>query len=80
MVNRLLINMQNKIDVISESIKMMHKLQKGESVTVGKVEGCREMTFVMKEGYSMQEFNEKIDKLVTERENLQIRVDRMTRN
>lgn len=78
MTNRLLTNMQNKIQTINDALTMLHRMKKGEEVTVGKVAGCTQMTFSLKEN-SNEEYNNAVDKLITERENLQLRVNRMTR-
>lgn len=78
MANRLLINMQNKIESINDALRMLHRMKKGEEITVGKIAGCTEMTFSLKEN-SNTEYNNTVEKLITERENLQIRVNRMTR-
>ena len=73
-MNRLLMNMQNKIETINGSIGMIYQLKNGETITV---KGLHTMSFKAKE--DSNSLNETLEKLFIERENLQNRVDRMRR-
>jgi hypothetical protein len=72
-MNRLLINMKSKIDTINGAIDMIYRLQKGEVI---KINGLHSFNVTAKEN-SHVNFNEKLSELFIERENLQIRVNRM---
>lgn len=79
MTNRLLINMQNKIVEINDALKMLNRMKQGEEITVGKIAGCTQMTFSLKENSDV-EYQLAVEKLLTERENLEDRVYHMTKN
>jgi hypothetical protein len=66
--------MKNKIDIINGSIDMLYRLQKGETI---KLNGLHELNVTAKEGSSPNDFNKRLCELFEERENLQIRVNRM---
>jgi hypothetical protein len=66
--------MKNKIDIINGSIDMLYRLQKGETI---KLNGLQELNVTSKEGSSHNDFNKRLCELFEERENLQIRVNRM---
>ena len=72
-MNRLLINMKNKIDTINGAIDMIYRLQKGETI---KLKGLHQFNISAKEN-SHVDFNQRLSELFEERENLQIRVNRM---
>lgn len=72
-MNRLLINMKNKIDIINGAIDMIYRLQKGETIHLN---GLHKIDVKAKEG-SHNDFNQRLCELFEERENLQTRVNRM---
>lgn len=72
-MNRLLINMKSKVEVINGAIGMIYKLQKGETI---ELNGLHKMNIKAKEG-SHNDFNERLCELFQERENLQVRINRM---
>jgi hypothetical protein len=53
---------------------MLYRLQKGETI---KLNGLQELNVTSKEGSSHNDFNKRLCELFEERENLQIRVNRM---
>jgi hypothetical protein len=72
-MNRLLINMKNKIDIINGAIDMIYRLKKGETI---KLNGLHSFSVTAKENNHV-DFNKRLCELFEERENLQIRVNRM---
>lgn len=73
-MNRLLINMVNKIDTINGGIDMIYRLQKGETI---QLNGLHKINLKAEDG-SHNHYNEILCELFEERENLQIRVNRMS--
>lgn len=69
-MNRLLINMTNKIEVINGAINMIYELQKGNEI---KLSGLHNLT-VTSGKVTNDEFNKRLCDLFEEREKLQIRV------
>ena len=65
--------MQNKIESIDGSISMCYKFLKGETV---ELNGLHKMTFGRKEETTNEQIYSTIDKLMLERDNLQMRVNR----
>lgn len=78
-MNRLLINMKNKIDVIDVAIDMIYKLERGETIKFGEdIDDPLVMKFsISKKENNDFDFNKRLSELFDERENLQIRVNRM---
>lgn len=72
-MNRLLINIKNKIDIINGAIDMIYRLQKGETI---KLNGLHKINVTAKENTHV-DFNKRLCELFEERENLQTRVNRM---
>ena len=72
-LNRLLINMKNKIDTINGAIEMINNLQKGKTI---KLNGLYSYS-VSAEGNPNFDFEKRLTELFEERERLQIRVDKM---
>lgn len=77
MINRLLINMQNKIETINGAIDMIYRLQKGETITVGDSSPALTTVSVSMKENSTFDYNKRLIELFEERENLQVRVNRM---
>lgn len=78
-MNRLLINMKNKIDIINGSIDMIYKIQKGETIKFGEnIDGALKFTIGKKED-THTNYGSVLEKLFIERDNLQTRVNRMQR-
>jgi hypothetical protein len=72
-MNRLLINMKNKVEIINGAIDMIYRLKKGETITVNGLN-----TFsVSLENNKDFDTNKRLRELFDERENLQIRIERM---
>jgi len=65
--------MKNKIDIINGAIDMIYKLQKGETIHLN---GLHKINVTAK-GNSHVDLNKRLCELFEERENLQIRVNRM---
>lgn len=74
-MNRLLANMKSKIKTIDSSINMVCRLQNGETI---EVNGLHKMSFKAKDGID-GEFDKVLCRLFEERDNLQVRVNRMER-
>ena len=74
-MNRLLVNMQNKIKIIDGAIDITYRLQKGETI---ELNGLHKMNVKAKDSMHHNDFNHIIIKLFEERESLQVKVDRMT--
>jgi len=77
-MNRLLVNMQNKVRIIDGAIDMIYKLQKGETIKFGEhVEGALKYSITVP--LEMRnELNDKLIKLFSEREGLQNRINRFS--
>jgi hypothetical protein len=76
-MNRLLINMKNKIDIINGSIDMIYKIQKGETIKFGEnIDGALKFSITKKED-SHSDYGSILEKLFVECDNLQLRVNRM---
>jgi hypothetical protein len=70
--------MQNKIDIINGSINMVYQIQKGQTIKFGEnIDGALKFSVGMNEGQNPNDYNHVLEKLFLERENLQIRVNRM---
>lgn len=76
-MNRLLINMQNKIETINGAISMIYRLQNGETITVGDSSPALTTFSVSIKENSNFDCNKRLTELFEERENLQMRVNRM---
>jgi hypothetical protein len=72
-MNRLLINMQNKIEVLKGAIKMCDQLINGETI---ELNGLHKMNVTAKENSHGDIMKRKYE-LIEEVENLYIRVERM---
>lgn len=72
--NRLLINMKNKIETINGAIDMIFRLKKGETIHLN---GLFNYNVKMEDNKDF-DYNKRLSELYEERENLQIRVNRMT--
>ncbi len=72
-MNRLLINMKSKIETINGAIDMIYRLKKGETIELNGLH-----TFhVSLENNKDFDYNKRLCELFEERENLQVRVNRM---
>ena len=72
-MNRLLINMKNKVETINGAINMIYRLKKGETITVN---GLTSISVSLKNNEDF-DANKRLRELFDERENLQVRIDRM---
>lgn len=72
-MNRLLINMKNKVDTINGAIDMIFRLKKGETIQLNGIHTFQ----VSMENNEDFDFNKRLSELYEERENLQIRINRM---
>ena len=72
-MNRLLINMKNKVETINRAIDMIFRLKKGEVI---QLNGLCSFQISM-EGNEDFDFNKRLSELYDERENLQVRINRM---
>jgi hypothetical protein len=72
-MNRLLINMKNKVDTINGAIDMIYRLKKGETITLN---GLNTISVSLENNKDF-DTNKRLCELFEERENLQIRINRM---
>ena len=72
--NRLLINMQNKVEIINGAISMIIRLKKGETIVLNGIHRFE----VSMENNKDFDYNKRLSELYEERENLQIRINRMS--
>ena len=70
-MNRLLINMKNKIDGLNDAIKMINQLERGEEIHLG---GLLNRSFGASKDAKPEDFELAREKLRIERDNLQKRV------
>ena len=73
-MNRLLINMRNKIDSLNDAIKMINQLERGETIHLG---GLLNRSFGANKDAKPEDFELAREKLRNERTNLENRVYRM---
>lgn len=72
-MNRLLINMKNKVEIINGAIDVIFRMKKGEVI---QINGLHSFQVSMK-GNEDFDFNKRLSELYEERENLQVRINRM---
>ena len=72
-MNRLLINMKNKVETINGAIDMIFRMKKGEVIQLNGLYSFQ----VSMEGNEDFDFNKRLSELYDERENLQVRIKRM---
>lgn len=72
-INRLKINIENKIEILNESISMAERMFCGEKITV---KGLNTMTFGKREDVSDSDYLKSLEKLVNERDSLRIKLSR----
>ncbi|MDK2772971.1 MAG: hypothetical protein KYX68_12205 [Flavobacterium sp.] len=72
-MNRLLINMKNKVETINGAIDMIFRLKKGETI---KLNGLHSFEVSIDNNKDF-DYNKRLSELYQERENLQIRIMRM---
>jgi flagellar motor switch protein FliM len=72
-MNRLLINMKNKVDTINGAIDMIYRLKKGETITLN---GLNTISVSLENNKDF-DTNKRLCELFEERENLQVRINRM---
>jgi len=73
-MNRLLINMKNKIDSLNDAIDLVDKFERGEIIKLG---GLLNREFGASKDAKKEDFELAREKLRAERDNLQNRVYRM---
>lgn len=73
-MNRLLINMKNKIDSLNDAIDLVNKLERGETIKLG---GLINREFGANKDAKKEDFEVAREKLRVERDDLQNRVYRM---
>jgi len=73
-MNRLLINMKNKIDDLNDAIDLVNKFERGETIKLG---GLLNREFGTGKDAKKEDFELAREKLRAERDNLQKRVYRM---
>lgn len=71
--NRLLINMKNKVETINGAINMIFRLKKGETI---KLNGLCSYEISMENNKDF-DYNKRLSELYEERDNLQLRINRM---
>jgi hypothetical protein len=76
-MNRLLINMKNKVDSINDAIGMLAQLRNGETIHLN---GLHKMTFAVKKDTKPEDFEEAFQKLYNEREMLKDKIYNMNKN
>lgn len=74
--NRLLINMQNKVEIINGAINVIFRIKKGETIVLN---GIHKFEVSMETNKDF-DYNKRLSELYEERENLQIRINRMSGN
>lgn len=74
--NRLLINMQKKVEIINGAIDMIFRLKNGETIVLNGIHRFE----VSMESNKDFDYNKRLLELYEERENLQIRINRMSGN
>lgn len=74
--NRLLINMQKKVEIINGAIDMIFRLKNGETIVLNGIHRFE----VSMESNKDFDYNKRLLELYEERENLQIRINRMVRH
>lgn len=72
-MNRLLINMKNKVETINGAIDMIYRLKKGETITLN---GLNTISVSLENNKDF-DTNKRLRELFEERENLQVRINRM---
>jgi hypothetical protein len=72
-MNRLLINMKNKVEIINGAIDMIYKLKKGETI---RLNGLNTISVSLENNKDF-DTNKRLSELFEERENLQVRINRM---
>ena len=70
-MNRLLINMRNKIDSLNDAIDLVNKFERGETIKLG---GLLNREFGASKDAKKEDFELAREKLRAERDNLQKRV------
>ena len=73
--NRLLINMQKKVEIINGAIDMIFRLKNGETIVLNGIHRFE----VSMESNKDFDYNKRLLELYEERENLQIKINRMVR-
>ena len=73
-MNRLLINMRNKIDSLNDAIDLVNRFERGETIKLG---GLLNREIVASKDAKKEDFELAREKLRAERDNLQNRVYRM---
>lgn len=74
--NRLLINMQKKVEIINGAIDMIFRLKNEETIVLNGIHRFE----VSMESNKDFDYNKRLLELYEERENLQIRINRMSGN
>ena len=74
--NRLLINMQKKVEIINGAIDMIFRLKNGETIVLNGIHRFE----VSMESNKDFDYNKRLLELYEERENLQIKINRMVRH
>lgn len=74
--NRLLINMQKKVEIINGAINVIFRIKKGEMIVLNGIHRFE----VSMETNKDFDYNKRLSELCEERENLQIRINRMSGN
>jgi len=72
-MNRLLINMKKKVETINGAIDIIYRMKKGETITVT---GLCSFSVSLENNQDF-DANKRLNELFVERENLQIRINRM---
>ena len=72
-MNRLLINMKNKVDNIDDAIGMIYRLKCGETITLN---GINTLSISLENNKEF-DINKRLSELKKEREKLQVRINRM---
>ena len=74
-MNRLLVNMKNKVEILTGAIKMCDQLANGETIHLN---GFHKID-VTKGDNTKEDMIQRRNKLIEERHNLNMRIDRMCR-